>query len=70
MKAESVLRQLQEGVTLLISNLFDCFDPFFLTFLVFLSPYLFVSILLSFAPKLNSILALRVLSLGERPLEI
>ena len=29
MKAESVLRQLQEGVTLLISNLFDCFDPFF-----------------------------------------
>ena len=70
MKAESVLRQLQEGVTLLISNLFDCFDPFFEHSLFFLSPYLFVLIFLSFVPKLNSILALRVLSLGERPLEI
>ena len=71
MKAESVLRQLQEGVTLLISNLFDCFDPFFFNIpCFFLSPYLFDLIFLSFVPKLNSILALRVLSLGERPLEI
>lgn len=71
MKAESVLRQLQEGVTLLISNLFDCFDPFFEHSLFFcLRIYIFDLIFLSFVPKLNSILALRVLSLGERPLEI